>query len=122
VGRLLHRFAMLISDLPAAGNAANAFKIGASENPHHAGHRRSRSGINGIDPRMRHIRAQEMHIGLTVQINIIGVIAGSRQEPDVLAPFWAGANASIFRHIQISSLEGAALGRTSWLCSLILAS
>ena len=47
---------------------------------------------------MRHIRAQEMHIGLTPQIDVIGVIAIPGQKPDILAPLGAGANAAVFWH------------------------
>mmetsp|Transcript_18883 Transcript_18883/g.27601 ORF Transcript_18883/g.27601 Transcript_18883/m.27601 type:complete len:123 (-) Transcript_18883:568-936(-) len=114
MGRLLHDFAVFVGNLPATGDAADAFKIGAGEHPDHAGHGGCCGCVDGVDPPMGHIRAQEVHIGLPAQIDIVGVIAVSCQEPDVLAPFWTGADAAfywatIFWHIQISSLEGADL-------------
>jgi hypothetical protein len=49
-----------------------------------------------------------MHIGLSAQIDIIGVFSVSGQEPDVFAPLAAGTNSAIFWHV-ISSLAGTVM-------------
>ena len=97
--RLLHHFAKTVRHLPATGQTAHTLEILASKNPQDPRHGLGCAGIHLVQPPVRHIRAQEIHIGLPAQIDVIGVIAVSGQKPDILAPLGAGANASVFRHI-----------------------
>ncbi len=99
MSRLLHHLAKPVGDLPAAGQAAHTFEILAGKNPQDPRHGLGCAGIHLVQPPVRHIRTQEMHIGLPAQIDVIGVIAVSGQKPDILAPLGAGANASVFRHV-----------------------
>ena len=82
----LHRLAMAVGDLPPARDRPDPFEIGSGENAHHTGHGVCRRSINPVDLRMRHIRAQEMHIGLAVNVDVVRIASASCQKPHVFAP------------------------------------
>ena len=98
VARLLHRLAVAAVDLPAAGQAAHLGEVRAGQDPHDARHGRGGGRIDAVQRPVRHGRAQHIHVMLTRHVDVVGVIAGAGQEPDVLAPLRAGANARVFRH------------------------
>ena len=85
--RLLHDFAVFVGDLPTAGNAAHTFEIGSGKDFHNTRHPLSRRRVDLVDGSVRNVRAQEKHMGLSVQVDIVGIISLTRQKPDVLAPF-----------------------------------
>ena len=62
--RLLHQLAEAVGDLPAAGDAADGGEVGGGEDLEHAGHRRGGGGVELRDPAVRHVRAQEVDVGL----------------------------------------------------------
>ena len=100
VRRFLHRFAETVSHQPATGQPADAFEILPGKDAHHARHLFCRGSVDTVDPPMRHVRAQEMDIGLPVNVDVVGVVSCSGQEPQVFAPLGAGADTMIFRHIR----------------------
>ena len=99
VARFLHDFTVFVGDLPAAGHPAHAGKIRGGKDFYNTRHPLSRRSVDIVDRSVRDIRAQEKHIGLSAQVDIVGVISRTRQKPDVLTPFRAGADASVFWHI-----------------------
>ncbi len=60
VTRFLHHFTMLVRHLPAAGQTANAFEIGACDGPLNTRLGFGRAGVDLVDFPMRHIGAQEI--------------------------------------------------------------
>ena len=98
MGRLLHRLPMFVGHLPAAGHSADAFEIGTGEDADHARHILGHGGVDLVDLSMGQIRAQEMHIGLTMKIDVIGIAPLPGQKPHILAPFGTCAYATVFRH------------------------
>ena len=110
VRRFLHDFAMLVRHLPTAGQTAHTFKILAGEDAHHTRHAFGGAGVDVVDPAMRHVGAQEVHIGLAMYVDVVGIIAGAGQKADVFAPLRACANAMILRHSGISSLGAVCAG------------
>ena len=98
---LLHHLAEPVGDLPAAGDPADPLEIGPGKDTQHTGHARGRRRVHEGQPPMRHVRPQEMHIGLTAQIDVVGIIPRAGQKPHVLAPLAAGADASVLRHVSL---------------------
>ncbi len=97
--RLLHRIAFAVGHLPAAGKAADAFEVLAGKDAQDARHRLGGGGVHPVDPSVGHVGAHEDHIGLSAQIDVVGIAAPTRQEPHVLAPLGAGAYATVFGHV-----------------------
>ena len=81
-----HHGAVAPRHLPAAGDAAGVLEVGRGEDADDAGHGRGGLGVDPIDPRVRRVRAQEVHVGLPAHVDVVGVAARAGQEPRVLAP------------------------------------
>ena len=83
--RLGHRRAVLAVDLPAAGQAADAFRrhVGAGKHRRHAGRFRCGAGINTVDFRMRPIRPFHIRIQLSWAVDIVGVMAAAVEKARV---------------------------------------
>ena len=90
--------AVLVGDLPAAGNATGARKIGAGEDLDHARHSLGIPGVDLADLAMRHLAADELGIELPANVDVVSVAALSGQEPHIFAPLGAGADTAVFRH------------------------
>ncbi len=94
-----HGLSMLVRHLPAAGQTAHPLEIGAGEDLHHPRHRRRGGRVERRDRSVCHVRAQEMHVGLAVDVDVVGVVPGPRQEPHVLAPLRRGPYPMILGHV-----------------------
>ena len=94
VFRLLHGLAVFVGHLPAAGHPAHFGEIRAGENLQHAGHVFGGRGIDPGQPPMGHIRAQEKHMGLAAQVDVIGIAPRPGEKAHILPPFAAGPNAA----------------------------
>jgi hypothetical protein len=77
VRRFLHGLAVTVSHLPSTRQTANTLKIRAGKDADNAGHVCGGAGVNAIDLSVRYIRAQKIHISLTVNIDVVGIITGS---------------------------------------------
>ena len=98
MARLLHRVAVPVRDLPAAGNAADGLEIRTGKDADDARHPLGFGGVDIVQRAMRHVRAQEEDMGLPPDIDVVGVVPGPCQEPYVFAPLAAGTNSAVFRH------------------------
>ena len=93
VRRLLHRGAVLGMDLPAAGQAADTGHIRTGEDRDNARHGGSSGGVDPGDRRMG-VRAAEDHgVGLVGAVDIVGVMAATGEEPQILLALHAGTDA-----------------------------
>mmetsp|Transcript_24093 Transcript_24093/g.44614 ORF Transcript_24093/g.44614 Transcript_24093/m.44614 type:complete len:431 (-) Transcript_24093:2837-4129(-) len=99
VGRFLHRLAVFVGDLPAAGNGPHTFEIRAGKHLDHAGHGFGGAGVHRSQRPMRNVRAQEIHVRLSVNVDVIRIVADPCQKPYVLAALAAGADTSVFGHV-----------------------
>ena len=86
MGRFLHGLAMLVGDLPTAGQPADTLKVSAGKDLDHARHTRRRVGVDRVDRSVGDVRAQEIDMRLTRDVDVIRVISGPGQEPYVFAP------------------------------------
>jgi len=109
MGGFLHDVAKAVRHLPAAGDRAHTVEISAGKGAQHAGHGGGPGRVDPAQAPMRHVRAQKMHIGLTMNVDVIGVFSQPGQKPDVLAPLGAGTDAVILWYV-CSSLMGGATG------------
>ena len=75
--RFLHRLAVTVCHLPSAGKPADTLKIRTGKNAHNAGHGCRSACVDTVDPSMRHRRAQEMNIGLSLNVDIVCVLASA---------------------------------------------
>jgi hypothetical protein len=107
--RLRHRRAVLVVDLPAAGDTAEVGHVRPGEDRHHPWHCRSRRGVDGDDARMGMRAAQDGRIGLAGPVDVIGVLAAAGQEAQILLALHAGADAFERSHdIHCNASLGAA--------------
>ena len=98
VARLLLRRAVAADRRPGAGQASGVAEIVAGEHPEHPGHRRRLRGVEPGDPPVRHVRAQEVHVGLPGAVDVVGVPALAGQEANVLAALQRRADPVILGH------------------------
>ncbi len=93
--RLGHRAAVLVVDLPAAGQAADLLgrQIGAGEHRHHTGGRRSRAGVDPVDARVRPVGALDVGIELARAVDVVGIMTAPAQEPNILLAADRGTDA-----------------------------
>ena len=77
--RLRHRRAVLVLDLPAAGQPADLVRlhVGAGIDRGNARHRGRGGGVDRDDPGVRPVRAAQMGVELSRAVDIVGVMAGS---------------------------------------------
>ena len=94
----LHRVAETVGYLPTAGHAARSRQIISRKDFQNARHGRCVCDIEVGDLTMCHFRTQEVGKGLTVHVDVVGVVANASQKPDVFAPLAAGADAAVFGH------------------------
>ena len=92
---LLHRLAMAVGDLPAAGQPADTLEILAGEDADHPGHGFGGGSVDPFDTAMRHLTAQEIHMRLTAQVDVIGIAAIAGEKADILAARGGGADAPV---------------------------
>ena len=83
--RFGHRRAILVVDLPAAGQAADAFSrhVGADEDLDHARRRRRRRDVDPVDRGVRPVGALDEGVELAWPVDVVGVVAFAAKEPDV---------------------------------------
>ena len=98
MSRLLHRLTMPVRHLPATGKPADTLEIRAGKHPEHARHRGCCLRIHGFQDPVRHFRAQETGMGLTMNVDVICVSSVSGQKTDILTAFRTGADTEILWH------------------------
>ena len=95
VAGLDHRGAILGMDLPATRHATDAIgiKVGMGENRHHTGCGAGCTGVDGCDDGMRAVRAFENAMGLAGTVHVVGIVAATAEEPQILFAANGGADA-----------------------------
>ena len=78
--RLLHGLAMAVRDAPAARNATGGFEISGCQNADNAIHTGRGCGVDAVDCAMSHIRAQEVGMCLSSDVDVVCVPAFTGQK------------------------------------------
>ena len=92
----------------AQWQAAGVLEVVAGEDAEHARHRRRRGGVEPGDPAVRHVRAQEVDIGLAGAVEVVGEAALAGQEAHVLAALERRADAMVLGHDVLPRVYSAA--------------
>ena len=95
VRRFGHRGAVLVVDLPAAGQAADAvgLHISADEDLHHAGRGRGGGDVDFVDLGVWPVGPLDDSIKLTGAVDVVGVVALPAEEAQVFLSAYGCANA-----------------------------
>jgi hypothetical protein len=91
--RLRHRRAVLVVDLPAAGDAAELAHVVGGVDGGDAGHGLGRRGVQAGQPRMGMRRSQDVGMELAGPLHVVHVLAAAGQEAQVLLALRARADA-----------------------------
>ena len=106
MGRCLVRLTVLAGDRPATDQAAQTIggQMLAGEDRDHAGRGLGRVAVDRADPGVGVGRADEIGVRLARAVDVVGVVARSRQETEVLRAAHAGADSGLGHVTPPSSL------------------